>query len=177
MGRFFTVLEKVRGKLIRVKNAKGRTALTADEVKAAVANAKKHKYPVTVKPVEDPDAHRVVPQNSGVDLAHVNPTLRYRLEAVAKDLGVTITATSGYRSRAQQQALYNLYVEGKGPLAAKPGSSNHEKGLAVDCFVGSKPLGAVKGARASMKRHKLVLGAAGELWHIELQESGDGWRA
>jgi LAS superfamily LD-carboxypeptidase LdcB len=39
---------------------------------------------------------------------------------------------SSYRTFAQQQELYNLYVSGKGNLAAKPGTSNHGWGLAVD---------------------------------------------
>lgn len=43
-----------------------------------------------------------------------------------------LRVSSTYRSRAEQEALHALYLAGKGPLAAAPGSSMHELGLAVD---------------------------------------------
>lgn len=39
---------------------------------------------------------------------------------------------SSYRTLAEQEALYKLYEEGRGNLAAVPGTSNHGWGLAVD---------------------------------------------
>jgi len=39
---------------------------------------------------------------------------------------------SSYRTYAQQVELWNLYQTGKGNLAARPGTSNHGWGLAVD---------------------------------------------
>lgn len=39
--------------------------------------------------------------------------------------------TQGFRSSVYQQALYEKYLQG-GPLAAPPGHSAHEVGLAVD---------------------------------------------
>lgn len=39
--------------------------------------------------------------------------------------------TQGFRSTAQQAALYQKHLDG-GPLAAPPGQSAHEAGLAVD---------------------------------------------
>src|SRR6516164_4756447 len=53
----------------------------------------------------------------------------------ARRLGVELLPTgskSSYRTFAQQQELYNLYQQGKAPLAAIPGTSNHGWGLAVD---------------------------------------------
>jgi hypothetical protein len=53
----------------------------------------------------------------------------------AQRLGVPLRPTgskSSYRTLAQQQELWNLYIKGKGNLAAKPGTSNHGLGLAVD---------------------------------------------
>ena len=41
--------------------------------------------------------------------------------------GVDLIVTSGTRTRAEQQRLYDLYRAGKGNLAAPPGSSNHEE--------------------------------------------------
>lgn len=40
--------------------------------------------------------------------------------------------TSGYRSNEQQKTLHDLYLSGKGNLAALPGYSNHQMGLSVD---------------------------------------------
>jgi LysM repeat protein len=39
---------------------------------------------------------------------------------------------SAYRSYAQQLYLYNLYLSGQGGLAAVPGTSSHEYGIAMD---------------------------------------------
>jgi LysM repeat protein len=39
---------------------------------------------------------------------------------------------SGYRSYAQQLYLYNLYLSGQASLAAVPGTSSHEYGIALD---------------------------------------------
>jgi LysM repeat protein len=39
---------------------------------------------------------------------------------------------SAYRSYAQQLYLYNLYLSGQGNLAALPGTSSHEYGIALD---------------------------------------------
>jgi len=39
---------------------------------------------------------------------------------------------SAYRTYEQQAQLYDLYLSGQGPLAAPPGTSAHERGVAVD---------------------------------------------
>ena len=49
--------------------------------------------------------------------------------------GVTLRAASArvaYRTYAQQQYFWDLYVSGRGNLAARPGTSNHGLGLAID---------------------------------------------
>lgn len=49
------------------------------------------------------------------------------------DAGLVPTGPeSSYRTRAEQEALYKLYLEGRGNLAAIPGTSNHGLGVAVD---------------------------------------------
>ncbi|MFD1213606.1 D-alanyl-D-alanine carboxypeptidase family protein [Arthrobacter sp. GCM10027362] len=60
-----------------------------------------------------------------------------KLSRAAKADGVAITLVSGYRSYAQQESLYNDYVRQYGQqvadtLAARPGFSEHQTGLAVD---------------------------------------------
>jgi hypothetical protein len=54
----------------------------------------------------------------------------------ALDIGglrIGATATSSLRTTQQQQELYDAYLKG-GPQAAKPGTSAHEKGLALDLY-------------------------------------------
>ncbi|MCX8454780.1 M15 family metallopeptidase [Paenarthrobacter ureafaciens] len=54
-----------------------------------------------------------------------------------KSAGVTVRAVSGYRSYSEQQSLYSDYVARYGQstadtLAARPGYSEHQTGLAMD---------------------------------------------
>lgn len=55
-----------------------------------------------------------------------------RMVAAAKQDGVELKIGSGHRSREEQEVLYQKYLNGTGNLAAKPGTSNHESGLAID---------------------------------------------
>jgi D-alanyl-D-alanine carboxypeptidase len=86
------------------------------------------------------------------------------MAAAAAADGVHLRITSGYRSYAQQVRLYKLYKAGKGNLAARPGTSNHEKGNAID-FTN------LPGAHAWLKRHAHHYGFknfAPEPWHYSL---------
>jgi hypothetical protein len=52
---------------------------------------------------------------------------------VARANGFEVRVTSGWRSRATQTKLYNDYLKGLAQYpAAPPGTSDHEKGLAID---------------------------------------------
>lgn len=66
----------------------------------------------------------------------LNPKLaaiKRNLPAVAKSQGFQARVTSGYRSKAAQTKLYNRYLQGLQPYpVAKPGTSDHEKGKAID---------------------------------------------
>lgn len=68
-----------------------------------------------------------------------------RAQAAMKNAGVAsgILVNSGYRTRGEQQAAYNLSIKG-GPTAAKPGGSTHEmeggaKGLDVENYTAARP--------------------------------------
>ncbi len=58
----------------------------------------------------------------------IAPNLQAMIAAAKKD-GVNLDIISGFRSNAEQKQLYAKYGPGR---AAKPGTSNHEKGVAVD---------------------------------------------
>jgi D-alanyl-D-alanine carboxypeptidase len=99
-----------------------------------------------------------------------------RLKQVAADLGVEVRIISGLRTYQEQVALYNAYLAGRGNLAARPGTSNHEKGHAADTDVVDPKtgnlvsIGAWPGARAALKKHGLVLSVGSENWHVDPRE-------
>ena len=70
--------------------------------------------------------------------------------AEARADGIPARVTSGYRSIAKQRQLYNAYRRG-GPLAAAPGSSSHNFGLAVDIAIA----GAARDDRRYAKLHRI----------------------
>ena len=72
-------------------------------------------------------------KDSSVDLNGLNPQLKERFAALAKEYnektGKKIQVNSGYRSPEEQAALYAKLGP---PKAAPPGRSRHESGLAID---------------------------------------------
>lgn len=59
------------------------------------------------------------------------------MRAAAQAAGVKLKLNSGFRTWAEQAALYAKYLAKTGNLAAKPGFSNHQSGTAVDIEVGN----------------------------------------
>jgi LAS superfamily LD-carboxypeptidase LdcB len=68
--------------------------------------------------------------------------------------------TSAYRTREEQERLYALYLSGRGNLAAKPGTSWHERGRALDAR-------GTPEWESAMRRHGWVRVVTGEPWHWE----------
>jgi hypothetical protein len=58
------------------------------------------------------------------------------MKADAKKAGVTIKLISAWRDSSVQAYLYDLFIRGLGNLAAPPGSSDHERGIAIDLSSG-----------------------------------------
>ena len=58
---------------------------------------------------------------------NVAAAFRKLAAAFKAKFGLTLHVTSGTRTRAEQQALYDAYRSGRGNLAAPPGQSNHEE--------------------------------------------------
>lgn len=56
--------------------------------------------------------------------------IEMRARAAAE--GVLLVVNSAFRSMASQETLYEMWLTGTGNLAAKPGWSNHQGGIAVD---------------------------------------------
>lgn len=178
MKRYLIDFKDKLGKRHRAK-ASGHELLTADEKDAVEKHLKANGLKIAGKRVittKDDWEDWLKPARPDVDLKHLDLSLRKRLADACRELGHPGQAVSGYRSRDKQQKLYNDYKAGKGPLAAAPGHSNHEKGEAADVYVQGVPIGSYPGGRDALRKHGLVLGAVGEKWHVERKEIGT-WRA
>lgn len=55
-----------------------------------------------------------------------------RLAALAKNNNRKLTISEGFRTFERQQYFYDLYINGGGNVAAKPGTSHHEFHVAID---------------------------------------------
>lgn len=93
-------------------------------------------------------------------LAGVHPRLVAAFNAYNQALGNKFRVVSGYRSFAEQAALYAKYGPGR---AAPPGSSNHEYGLAIDHGPNS-----TASDRARAGEFGLVYRMSHEPWHVEV---------
>ncbi|SEE37497.1 D-alanyl-D-alanine carboxypeptidase [Rhizobiales bacterium GAS191] len=87
----------------------------------------------------------------GANITDLNPEFAGRVHAFQSGLeaqGIHTRIISGFRSHALQAQLYARHLAG-GPLAARPGHSYHERGMAVDML----PIGGDQAAQlAAMAR-------------------------
>ena len=104
--------------------------------------------------------------------------------AFKKATGLDLLITSGYRTYAEQKSLYDRWKKGTffAPSVARPGTSLHESGRALDLRdSGSTPGVTIAGnsrsnwlrANASRYGFKPTGYSFGEPWHYEYQ--GDPW--
>lgn len=79
-------------------------------------------FALQVEPIDD-DGHAL---RSDAAAAFRN------MRAAAASAGVELVVNSAFRTWVNQDYFYKLYLAGTGNLAAKPGYSNHQSGIAVD---------------------------------------------
>lgn len=92
--------------------------------------------------------------------ASIAGNVQAMIQAARRD-GVDLKINSAHRSRQQQEVLYQKYLNGTGNLAARPGTSNHESGQAID-------FANTRGAHAWLARNAGRFGLKnlpGEPWH------------
>ena len=77
-----------------------------------------------------------------------------------------VRVVAGYRTYDRQQYFWNLYQSGRGNLAARPGTSNHGLGLAVD-LASQWDRWAVDQLGRSFGWSKSWSDAPSEWWHIK----------
>jgi len=98
-------------------------------------------------------------------LAEVNTARAYQsMKSHASRDGIRLVLNSGFRTMDQQRYLYNLYLSGRGNLAARPGYSNHQSGLALDIGTGG---GALNWLNRNASRYGFRRTVPSEPWHWE----------
>jgi LAS superfamily LD-carboxypeptidase LdcB len=93
------------------------------------------------------------------------PELLRRLEALARSRGQVFNVTSGLRTRAEQQRLWDNRGSNPYPVAP-PGTSRHESGRAADVTVGGAAIQTV--IPADELRRFGIAPLAGDAVHVEL---------
>ncbi len=98
----------------------------------------------------------------------VNLELLRRLASVASASRDPVVVNSGYRSMAAQQRLYNLYLQGRNPLTAKPGTSWHQFRGAVDArFASGRTMRSREGM---LRKYGLWTSVPSEHWHVQRRD-------
>ena len=91
----------------------------------------------------------------------------YRLKMAARAAGHRITINSAFRTLARQQYFWNCYRTRRcngGALAARPGTSNHGRGQALDFALTG---GALSWMNRNAQRFGFVRTVRSETWHWE----------
>lgn len=88
------------------------------------------------------------------------------MKAAASRAGINLSVNSGFRTMAQQRYLYDLYISGRGNLAARPGYSNHQGGLSADINTPGGYSGATyRWLKNNARSYGFVNDVGGEPWH------------
>lgn len=88
-----------------------------------------------------------------------------QMKAAARRAGVTLSPVSGFRTMAQQRALYAAYRAGRGNLAARPGYSNHQGGISVDVSTNGYSSATYKWLARHGRAYGFVNDVRTEPWH------------
>ena len=120
---------------------------------------REHPLPLAIVPIDPTDP-------GGHVRAEVRTALAFwRMAEAARKAHIELQVTSGFRSHSEQVALFNLYQRGRGPLASRPGRSNHQSGHALDLETRSPAV------RKWLARHAGDFGflrtVPSERWHWE----------
>jgi hypothetical protein len=147
----------------RIAQIQGGLAAPAPAPTPAPAASPTTSFASTLQSAMAPAAPGTFPHLTG-DL-DANPELLSRLEALAAQRGETFDITSGGRTYAEQERLWNARGSNPYPVA-HPGSSRHESGNAADVTIGGQAIQDVIGAAELQAAGLSPL--AGDAVHVEL---------
>jgi len=97
-----------------------------------------------------------------------------RMAAAAAAAGVQLTLNSAFRSMEEQEELYQRYLNQGGALAARPGYSNHQGGIAFDIATGGLNTPTYAWLAANAARHGFIRTVPSEPWHWEFRPGEKG---
>lgn len=92
----------------------------------------------------------------------------YYMERAAARAGISLIVNSGFRSMSEQRYLYNCYLTKRcngGNLAARPGYSNHQSGVALD--ISTRSSRTYNWLKRNARRWGYVRTVPSEPWHWE----------
>lgn len=140
----------------------GRAILKAVKAKKAAANTRT----VTAYVNGQPRTIKVVPAGNGEWLRVDAAKALKKMYAAAARAGITLGSTSGFRSMAEQRALWDQF--GHDPVrVAPPGFSNHQNGIAMDISgIGGRGTAADRWLLANAGRFGFKNYPA-EFWHYD----------
>jgi len=95
------------------------------------------------------------------------------ISAASSD-GTTVQVTSGFRTMAEQQRLYDKYRAGTGNLAAEAGKSNHQNGIAIDFNVSSQNGRVFEWLTKNAWKYGFIRTVSRERWHWEYWGNWEG---
>lgn len=95
-----------------------------------------------------------------------------RMKSAAARAGVYLQIVSGWRTMEKQRELYQLYLSGRGNLAARPGYSNHQSGLALDLNTSAR--GVMSWLNANGSAYGFRRTVPSEIWHWERPAGSQG---
>lgn len=114
---------------------------------------------------EGRNAFSFINLGKGANLKGLNPEMAKNLYGMIEEYGTLtgkkVNINSGFRSIEEQEKLYKQFGPGR---AAKPGSSLHEYGLAVD--INSDVLSDME-KMGLMRKYGFTRPVGGESWHVE----------
>lgn len=114
--------------------------------------------------------------SGSVEVAEIQPNFFLRtdaaiafknMEAAAARDGVTLSVASAWRSMDQQKILYAMYLNHTGNLAAQPGYSNHQNGIAVDINTSGVHADAFRWLTDNAEDYGFIRTVPSEIWHWE----------
>lgn len=90
-----------------------------------------------------------------------------RMQGAAQKAGVSLVVNSGFRTMEEQRVLHQKYLSGTGNLAATPGYSNHQGGIAVDIATGGTSTPIYTWLVTNAARYGFKRTVESEPWHWE----------